>query len=113
MPASCWGFMEKPDVDQIEGLSPAISIDQRGWHRGILRSTVGTITEIYDYLRLLVGANRHRPIRPQRGLPIESQTVVADGRPGHGAAGRDAALSPRAGGARRARASTARNSPST
>ena len=46
------GLMEKPDVDQIEGLSPAISIDQRGASRNP-RSTVGTITEIYDYLRLL------------------------------------------------------------
>ena len=46
------GLMEKPDVDQIEGLSPAISIDQKGTSRNP-RSTVGTITEIYDYLRLL------------------------------------------------------------
>jgi excinuclease ABC subunit A len=44
--------MEKPDVDQIEGLSPAISIDQKGASRNP-RSTVGTVTEIYDYLRLL------------------------------------------------------------
>src|SRR6187431_2450281 len=46
------GRMEKPDVDQIEGLSPAISIDQKGVSRNP-RSTVGTVTEIYDYLRLL------------------------------------------------------------
>ena len=46
------GLMEKPDVDQIEGLSPAISIDQKGSGRNP-RSTVGTVTEVYDYLRLL------------------------------------------------------------
>src|SRR5207247_7470680 len=46
------GQMEKPDVDQIDGLSPAISIDQKGASRNP-RSTVGTVTEIYDYLRLL------------------------------------------------------------
>src|SRR5687767_15546901 len=46
------GLMEKPDVDQIDGLSPAISIDQKSSSRN-LRSTVGTVTEIYDYLRLL------------------------------------------------------------
>src|SRR4026209_1269698 len=48
----CRGQMEKPDVDQIDGLSPAISIDQKGASRNP-RSTVGTVTEIYDYLRLL------------------------------------------------------------
>ena len=57
------GLMEKPDVDQIEGLSPAISIDQKGASRNP-RSTVGTITEIYDYLRLLYRARGH-PALPQ------------------------------------------------
>ena len=57
------GLMEKPDVDQIEGLSPAISIDQKGASRNP-RSTVGTITEIYDYLRLLF-ARRGHPALPE------------------------------------------------
>ena len=52
MPASFLGQMDKPDVDYIEGLSPAISIDQKTTSRNP-RSTVGTVTEIYDYLRLL------------------------------------------------------------
>ncbi len=59
------GLMEKPDVDQIEGLSPAISIDQRGASRNP-RSTVGTITEIYDYLRLLFARDWHPPLSPVR-----------------------------------------------
>jgi excinuclease ABC subunit A len=67
------GQMEKPDVDYIEGLSPAISIDQRGASRNP-RSTVGTQTEIYDYLRLLF-ARVGRPHCPQCGRPIERQTV--------------------------------------
>ncbi|MCX7707495.1 MAG: excinuclease ABC subunit UvrA, partial [Anaerolineae bacterium] len=67
------GLMEKPDVDQIEGLSPAISIDQRGASRNP-RSTVGTITEIYDYLRLLF-ARIGIPHCPQCGQPISAQTV--------------------------------------
>ncbi|KPK46585.1 MAG: excinuclease ABC subunit A, partial [Dehalococcoidia bacterium SM23_28_2] len=67
------GQMEKPDVDYIEGLSPAISIDQRGASRNP-RSTVGTQTEIYDYLRLLF-ARVGRPHCPQCGRPIECQTV--------------------------------------
>ena len=67
------GQMEKPDVDYIEGLSPAISIDQRGASRNP-RSTVGTQTEIYDYLRLLF-ARAGEPHCPQCGRPIERQTV--------------------------------------
>src|SRR5437016_753812 len=67
------GQMEKPDVDYIEGLSPAISIDQKGASRNP-RSTVGTVTEIYDYLRLLF-ARAGQPHCPNCGRPIESQTV--------------------------------------
>ena len=67
------GQMEKPDVDYIEGLSPAISIDQRGASRNP-RSTVGTVTEIYDYLRLLY-ARAGRAHCPNCGRPIEQQTV--------------------------------------
>ena len=65
--------MEKPDVDQIEGLSPAISIEQKTTRKNP-RSTVGTVTEIYDYLRLLF-ARVGVPYSPATGLPIESQTV--------------------------------------
>jgi excinuclease ABC subunit A len=67
------GQMEKPDVDIIEGLSPAISIDQKSASRNP-RSTVGTITEVYDYLRLLY-ARIGKPHCPQCGRPIERQTV--------------------------------------
>ncbi len=67
------GRMEKPDVDYIEGLSPAISIDQKGPSRNP-RSTVGTMTEIYDYLRLLF-ARAGRPHCPSCGREISSQTV--------------------------------------
>ncbi len=67
------GRMEKPDVDYIEGLSPAISIDQKGPGRNP-RSTVGTVTEIYDYLRLLF-ARAGRPHCPQCGREIAMQTV--------------------------------------
>ncbi len=67
------GLMEKPDVDQIEGLSPAISIDQKGASRNP-RSTVGTITEIYDYLRLLY-ARVGIPHCPNCGRVISAQTV--------------------------------------
>lgn len=66
-------MMQKPDVDSIEGLSPAISIEQKTTSRNP-RSTVGTVTEIYDYLRLLF-ARVGTPISPATGLPIESQTV--------------------------------------
>ena len=66
------GLMEKPDVDQIEGLSPAISIDQKGVSHNP-RYTVGTVTEIYDYLRLLFARIGH-PHCPQCGRPISQQT---------------------------------------
>ncbi|MGO4788203.1 excinuclease ABC subunit UvrA [Paenibacillus sp. 2KB_20] len=67
------GQMEKPDVDSIEGLSPAISIDQKTTSRNP-RSTVGTVTEIYDYLRLLFARIGH-PHCPEHGVEITSQTV--------------------------------------
>ena len=67
------GQMEKPDVDSIEGLSPAISIDQKTTSRNP-RSTVGTVTEIYDYLRLLF-ARVGNPHCPEHGIAITSQTV--------------------------------------
>ena len=66
------GLMEKPDVDHIEGLSPAVSIDQKGAPRNP-RSTVGTVTEIYDYLRLLY-ARIGIPHCPKCGKPITRQT---------------------------------------
>src|SRR5260370_18408175 len=65
--------MDKPDVDSIEGLSPAIAIEQKTTSRNP-RSTVGTVTEIYDYLRLLF-ARIGRPHCPQCGDPITAQTV--------------------------------------
>ena len=67
------GQMDKPDVDQIEGLSPAISIDQRGASHNP-RSTVGTVTEIYDYLRLLY-ARVGQPHCPQCGREVNQQTA--------------------------------------
>ena len=67
------GHMDKPDVDQIEGLSPAISIDQRGGSRNP-RSTVGTVTEIYDYLRLLY-ARIGIPHCPQCGRQVAKQSA--------------------------------------
>jgi excinuclease ABC subunit A len=66
-------LMQKPDVDSIEGLSPAISIEQKTTSRNP-RSTVGTVTEIHDYMRLLY-ARIGIPYSPATGLPIESQTV--------------------------------------
>ena len=68
-------MMQKPDVDQIDGLSPAISIEQKTTSKNP-RSTVGTVTEIYDYMRLL-WARVGIPYSPATGLPIESQTVSA------------------------------------
>ena len=72
------GRMDKPDVDYIEGLSPAISIDQKGASHNP-RSTVGTVTEVYDYLRLLF-ARVGKPHCPQCGRPVQQQTVqqIAD-----------------------------------
>ena len=67
-------MMQKPDVDHIDGLSPAISIEQKTTSRNP-RSTVGTVTEIYDYMRLL-WARVGVPYSPATGLPIESQTVT-------------------------------------
>jgi excinuclease ABC subunit A len=66
------GQMDKPDVDFIEGLSPAVSIDQKSTSRNP-RSTVGTITEVYDYLRLLF-ARIGKPHCPECGQPIARQT---------------------------------------
>jgi excinuclease ABC subunit A len=66
-------IMEKPDVDHIEGLSPAISIEQKSTSHNP-RSTVGTITEIYDYLRLLF-ARVGTPCCPDHGVPLEAQTI--------------------------------------
>lgn len=67
------GVSEKPDVDSIEGLSPSISIDQKSTNKNP-RSTVGTITEIYDYLRLLFARIGH-PYCPVHKIPIESQSI--------------------------------------
>ncbi len=67
-------LMQKPDVDQIDGLSPAISIEQKTTSKNP-RSTVGTVTEIYDYMRLLF-ARVGTAYSPTTGLPIESQTVT-------------------------------------
>ena len=75
------GRMEKPDVDYIEGLSPAISIDQKGVSHNP-RSTVGTVTEVYDYLRLLF-ARVGKPHCPQCGRPVHRQTVQQTNVPGH------------------------------
>ncbi len=68
------GVADKPDVDYIEGLSPAISIDQKAGSRNP-RSTVGTVTEVYDYLRLLF-ARIGEPHCPQCGRPVQQQTVT-------------------------------------
>ena len=99
--------MEKPDVESIEGLSPAISIEQKTTSKNP-RSTVGTVTEIYDYLRLLFARVGH-PFCYSCGKEIASQTVIADGGPDHGPAGGNAASRcspPWSGGAR---GSTARS----
>ena len=99
------GLMEKPDVDSIEGLSPAISIEQKtAGHNP--RSTVGTVTEIYDYLRLLY-ARAGTPHCPNCGRPVQRQSAaqIADIDP-H-LAGRCAHRDPRPAGRRVARASSA------
>src|SRR6195256_6265597 len=67
------GQMEKPDVDTIDGLSPAISIDQKGTSKNP-RSTVGTVTEVYDYLRLLFARVGH-PHCPNCGREISKQSI--------------------------------------
>ena len=68
------GNVNKPDVDSIEGLSPAISIDQKTTNKNP-RSTVGTVTEIYDYFRLLY-ARIGKAYCPEHGVLIESQTIT-------------------------------------
>ena len=88
-------MMEKPDVDSIDGLSPAISIDQKTTSRNP-RSTVGTVTEIYDYLRLLY-ARVGRPHCPVCGRPIAGQSHRGDRRPGAAAARGDEVHRQRAG----------------
>ena len=92
------GQMDKPDVDFIDGLSPAVSIDQKAASRNP-RSTVGTITEIYDYLRLLY-ARVGKPHCPICGRPIARQTPAADRGPGAGAGGGDPVPGAGAGGPR-------------
>ena len=67
------GQMDKPDVDYIDGLSPAISIDQKTTSQNP-RSTVGTVTEIYDYMRSAVGAHRYAAL-PKCGKEIHQQTI--------------------------------------
>jgi excinuclease ABC subunit A len=79
-------LMDKPDVDVIEGLSPAISIEQKATSHNP-RSTVGTVTEIHDYLRLLY-ARAGTPYCPDHGLALQAQTVSADGGRRAGAARR-------------------------
>ena len=79
------GQMDKPDVDFIEGLSPAVSIDQKSTSKNP-RSTVGTITEVYDYLRLLY-ARAGRPHCPVCGAPDRAADPAADRRPGARARG--------------------------
>ena len=96
--------MEKPDVDHIEGLSPAIAIEQKATSHNP-RSTVGTVTEIYDYLRVLY-ARAGVPRCPEHGQDLAAQTVSADGRPRAGTARRHeraAARADRAGPQGRAR----------
>ena len=91
-------LMQKPDVDFIEGLSPAISIEQKTTSRNP-RSTVGTVTEIYDYMRLL-WARVGIPYSPATGLPIAGDASQRDGRSHHGAPGGHAHLFARADRAR-------------
>ena len=91
-------MMQKPDVDQIDGLSPAIAIEQKTTSKNP-RSTVGTVTEIHDYMRLLVGAGRH-PLFARHRPADREPDGEPDGRPGAGAARAHPALSARAGRAR-------------
>ena len=91
-------LMDKPDVDVIEGLSPAISIEQKATSHNP-RSTVGTVTEIHDYLRLLYRARRHA-VLPEPRPGAAGAERQPDGRRGAGAAGRDAADGAGAGRAR-------------
>ena len=103
------GQMDKPDVDFIEGLSPAVSIDQKSTSRNP-RSTVGTITEVYDYLRLLYARIGH-PHCPICGEPITQADPAADRRPGPRAARGHPVPGARPGDPRSARASTSTCSP--
>ena len=90
------GLMEKPDVDQIEGLSPAVSIDQKSVSHNP-RSTVGTVTEIYDYLRLLIRPRRHsalpglwrRSLGAERAANCRSSTEHAGEQPNSSACAGD------------------------
>ena len=91
------GQMEKPDVESIEGLSPAISIDQKSTNRNP-RSTVGTVTEIYDYFRLLY-ARIGIPHCPKCGREIKQADCGSDGGSDHAAAGADEDPAAGAGGA--------------
>ena len=91
-------MMQKPDVDHIEGLSPAISIEQKTTSRNP-RSTVGTVTEIYDYMRLSVRPGG-RALFAGHGAADREPDCEPDGRPSAGAARRHAALSARADRAR-------------
>ena len=104
-------MMQKPDVDQIDGLSPAIAIEQKTTSKNP-RSTVGTVTEIHDYMRLL-WARVGIPYSPATGLPIESQTVEPDGRPRAGAAASARASICSRRWCAAGRANTARKSPTT
>ena len=81
MPASSCGLMEKPDVDPIDGLSPAISIHQKTTARNP-RSTVGTVTKIYDYLRLFC-ARVGVPLCPNDGTPITRSSAAQFADPTH------------------------------
>ena len=85
MQDSFLGQMEKPDVESIEGLSPAISIDQKSTNRNP-RSTVGTVTEIYDYFRLLY-ARIGIPHCPKCGREIKKTDGRSDGRSDYGTSG--------------------------
>ena len=100
------GQMDKPDVDYIDGLSPAISIDQKTTSRNP-RSTVGTVTEIYDYLRLL-WARIGTPHCPKCGKEIRQQTIDQIVDQVHGAAGGDEASDPCARSCAARRASTSK-----
>ena len=101
------GQMEKPDVDYIEGLSPAISIDQKTTSKNP-RSTVGTVTEIYDYLRLLY-ARIGIPHCPNCGREIKQQTIDQIVDQVMSSAGGHQDSDPGAGGPRRARANTSKS----
>ncbi len=103
-------MMEKPDVDHISGLSPAISIEQKTTSKNP-RSTVGTVTEIYDYMRLLF-ARAGTPYSPATGPADRGAAGAGHGRPHHGDGGGDARPICWRPSSATARASTARNSSS-